>query len=70
MKMHFNELFEIKDGRICPKFSISFGGVTMSPGVAFGAGVSTSGVDLFKHTDSYFYVEVKKGVHVIKEIYK
>lgn len=70
MRMHFSELFNIQNGAIVPRFPISIGGVTMTPGVSFGGGVSFSGVDLSQHTNSYFNVEVQNGVHVIKGIYQ
>lgn len=69
MRKHFSDLFDIQNGAIVPRFPVSIGGITMTPGVSFGSGVSFSGIDLSQHTNSYFDVEIINGVHVIQGIY-
>lgn len=47
MRVGFWQLFgRTADGSITPRVLLSIGGVTLSPGVSFRAGVSFSGVDL------------------------
>lgn len=70
MRMHFNDLFNIQNGAIVPKFPIRIGGATMGTGVSFGSGVSFGGVNLSQHTNSFFDVSNKDGIHVIDGIFK
>jgi len=46
MRVKFSDLFSVQGGQIAPRQVVSIGGVTMSPGVSFGGGVSFSGVNL------------------------
>lgn len=70
MRMHFDELFSIQNGAIVPKFPISIGGVTITPGVSFGYGVFFGGVEIAQHSKSYFDVDLNNGMHLINGIYK
>lgn len=69
MRKHFDELFTTQNGMVSPKVTIHVNGVTMSPGVGFGGGVSFGGVDLTQFIGKYFDVEYQNGVYIIKGIY-
>jgi hypothetical protein len=48
---NFWDLFrENPNGSISPRTTIRIGGITMSPGVAFGKGVVFGGVDIAEHS--------------------
>ncbi len=68
--MNFNQLFVISNGMISPRVPVHIGGVTMTPGVAFGNGVIMGGVHLADHVGKDFEVEVQNQVYVIKGVYK
>jgi len=69
MRMHFDELFNVTNGRITPNVMVRIGGVTMGPGVSFGGGVSFSGVDLTQFVGKYLDVNVKGNVYNIEGVY-
>ncbi len=46
MRVRFDEVFNVVDGKINPKGTVKIGGVTMSPGASVGANVKVAGVDL------------------------
>ncbi len=67
MRVPYSQIFTINsDGSITPKVSVSLGGITMGPGVAFTRGVQFSGVDLASLQGRDLDVEVQGNVHVIK----
>lgn len=69
MKMHFDELFINQNGMVNPKVTVHINGLTMSPGVSFGGGVSIGGFDLTQFIGKYLEVELQNGVYVIKKVY-
>lgn len=69
MRMKFNELFSNTNGTVTPKVNVHINGVTMSPGVSFGSGVSFGGIDLSQYIGKDFDVELQNGVYIIKGIY-
>lgn len=70
MKVHFNELFSVENGMVQPKTPVHINGITMSPGVSFGGGVSLGGVDLTQFINKYIEVEkMADGVYDIKGFY-
>ena len=71
MKVHFDELFTVNNGSVNPKTQIHINGITMSPGVSFGNGVSFGGVDLTKYIGKYIEVEqLPNNVYDIKGFYE
>lgn len=46
MRIHFDELFTIKNSMIHPRTVIVLNGVSIGPGISFGSGVSFGGIDL------------------------
>ena len=71
MKVFFTEIFQKNDtGMIAPKLPVRVGGVTMTPGVSFGSGVSFSGVDLSTLEGKYLDVDQEPdGLVIIKGYY-
>jgi hypothetical protein len=69
MRMRFDQLFSVQNGTVTPKTVVAIGGVTMSPGVSFGSGVSFSGVDLTQHIGKDVEAELVNGVYVISGFY-
>ncbi len=69
MRKHFSDLFSNQNGVITPKVTIHINGVTMSPGVSFGGGVSFSGVDLTQFIGKDLEVDVQNNVHILKGVY-
>ena len=70
MRVPFWDVFsQNRDGSITPRKMVSIGGVTMGPGVAFGAGVSFSGVDLAGIAGRDLEVQEVGGVTHIKGTY-
>jgi len=69
MRKQFNELFTIQNGMVSPKVPIHINGVTMTPGVSFGNGVSFGGVDLTQFVGKDLEVENQNGVYLIKGVY-
>ena len=69
MRYKFSDVFSVINGSISPKTQVQIGGVTMSPGVSFGGGVSFSGVDLSQHAGKDIEGDVQNGVLVIKGFY-
>jgi len=49
MRVSFDAVFNVSEGRISPKGKVKIGGVIMTPGVSFGGGVSMGGVNLAEH---------------------
>ena len=70
MKMHFDDLFSTNNGTHSPKVPVQIGGVSMTQGVGFSGGVSFGGIELAKHINHYFEVEIQNGMHVIKGVYE
>lgn len=71
MRVRFNEVFEIINGAITPKTTVTIGGITMTPGVSFGGGVSFSGVELSKYIGKDLEIEKKEdGSIEIKGTYE
>ncbi len=70
MRINFNQLFEIKNGMISPKFQVQINGTTMSPGVSFGNGVSFGGIDLSQYINMDFDIEIQNGVYIIIGVFK
>jgi|GEM_PF-3268854 len=70
MKMHFSELFEIRNRLVRPKVNVEIGGVKLKEGESYGDGASSTGIDLIKHRNCHFDVEkVDSKVYKIKTIY-
>jgi urease alpha subunit len=69
MKKHFDELFTNQNGMVNPKVTVHINGVTLSPGVSSGVGVSYGGVDLTQFIGKYLEVELQNGVCVIRGVY-
>lgn len=71
MRVRFEEIFNITEGRITPKVTVKIGGVVMTPGVSFSDGVSFSGVDLSKYVGKDLDVEKHPDGSVeIKGVYE
>lgn len=67
MIVHFTELFTIDNGIINPKVTVQINGITLSPGVSFGRGITFGGIDLSQLTDDYLEVEKDfLGIIIIK----
>jgi len=70
MRVHFDELFTVKNGAVSPKTAVNINGVTMTPGVSFGGGVSFGDVDLTQYIGKYIEVEqMPNGAYDIKGVY-
>lgn len=69
MKVPFHEVFSVSNGMIAPKAQVQIGGVTMSPGVSFGNGVSIGGTELGNLAGKMLEVDFKNGIYVIKGYY-
>jgi hypothetical protein len=69
MRVPFHQIFQISNGAIMPRTQVLINGVTMSPGVMFGAGVMFGGVDLSQLVNRDLEVEFTNGVTVIKGHY-
>ena len=69
MKMHFSELFEIRNRLVRPKVTVEIGGVKLKEGELYGDGASSTGVDLIKHRDCHFDVVKEDDVYKIRTIY-
>lgn len=69
MKMHFSDLFEIRDKSVIPKVPVEIGGVRLEKGKSCDDGVAYTGYDLIKHRHSSFDVIKKEGYYVLKTIY-
>ncbi len=71
MRYRFEDLFTINpDGSITPRTVIQIGGITMSPGVTFGSGVSFSGVDIHRFKGCDIEADKKGKVIQIKGFYQ
>lgn len=69
MIAQFDQIFKTNvDGSISPRYVVQVGGVTMSPGVAFGQGVSMGGVDIAAYKGHDLLVDTAKGVVILKGI--
>ncbi len=67
MIVHFTELFTVHNGIITPKVTVQINGITLSPGVSFGRGITFGGTDLSLLTNDYLEVEKDlSGVIIIK----
>lgn len=70
MKMHFSELFELRNKLVRPKVTVEMGGVKLEQGKLYGDGASSTGVNLIKHRNSYFdVVQENNSVYKIQTIY-
>jgi hypothetical protein len=70
MKVHFDELFTVNNGAVSPKTTIHINGITMTPSVSFGSGVSFGGTDLTQFIGKFIDVEqMTDGVYNIKGVY-
>ena len=70
MKLHFDELFTVQDGMVQPKIPVHINGITMSPGVSFGGGVSFDGVDLTQYIGKHLEVDkLPDGIYNITGFY-
>lgn len=65
MKLHFTELFEIKNRIVKPKVTVEMGEVKLEKGETYGDVASSKGIDLIKHRNSSFDV-VKKDSNTYK----
>jgi hypothetical protein len=71
MRVSFQQVFqENADGSLSPLVQVQIGGITMSPGMAFGGGVSFGGVDLHELKGRDLDVEIQNGVYVIKGYFR
>jgi hypothetical protein len=69
MRINFSQLFVVQNGMISPKVQIHLNGVTMSPGVSFGIGVSFGGIDLSQYIGKDFDVNIENDIYYIKGIF-
>ena len=69
MRMHFSDLFEIRERKISPKVTVEIRGVRLEPGNTYGDGEQVTGIDLLKHRQCHFDVEKRDAVYVIRTIY-
>lgn len=70
MRVHFDELFSVQNGMVQPKTAVHINGITMTPGVSLGGGVSFGGVDLTQFIGKYLEVDrMPDGVYDIKSVY-
>ena len=69
MKINFSQLFIVQNGMISPKVQIHLNGVTMSPGLSFGGGVSFGGIDLSQYIGKDFDVIIENEIYYIKGIF-
>lgn len=70
MRVHFDELFSLKNGMVQPKAPVHINGITMTSGVSFGGGVLFGGVDLTQFIGKYLEVDkTNDGVYIIKGVY-
>lgn len=61
-RVRFSEVFLIQNGMISPRVPVYINGITMGPGVGFGAGVSFGGFDIASIAGKDLDVEVRDGV--------
>lgn len=66
MKVPFNEIFEVKNRTITPKFVIIIGGVEMGAGVKIGDGVTIGNVNLAEHVGKDLEIEKDQTTGVVK----
>lgn len=57
MRVRFDQVFDVVNGRIRPKGKVKIGGITMAPGVSMRSGVMVSGIDLTQHVGKDLDVE-------------
>ena len=69
MKINFSQLFIVKNRMISPKVQIHLNGVTMSPVLSFGGGVSFWVIDLSQYIWKDFDVIIENEIYYIKGIY-
>lgn len=70
MKYNFNEIFtENQDGTLSPIKQIRVGGVSLGPGLSFGAGAAFGGVNFHQYKGHEIEADDEDGVLVIKAIY-
>lgn len=70
MRVHFDELFTVQNGMVQPKTPVHINGMTISPGISFGGGVSFGGVDLTQFIGKYLEVDqLPNGLYDIKGFY-
>lgn len=69
MNMHFSELFKISKGKIEPRFKLSFEKLLLKPGQSSDNLDLNGGIELNKHTNSYFNVVLNDGIHNITKVY-
>ena len=71
MRVKFDQVFQVNaNGSVTPRTRVQIGGVTMGPGVAFGGGVSFSGVDIASKRGKDIEVEQQGDIVVIKGFYE
>jgi hypothetical protein len=68
MIKRFDELFTIRNGMITPKATVKINGVTMTPGVSFGSGMSFGGIDLSRFIGRNFVVDLHNGIYIIQGV--
>ena len=70
MRVPFDAVFQTNpNGSISPKTIVTINGVTMSPGVALGGGVSMGGVDLTSMRGKDLEIEKQGGGVIVTRHY-
>lgn len=69
-KVTFDSLFlRNSDGSFSPRQIIRVGGVTMSPAVRFGTGISFGGIDFTQYIGRNFEIQIDNATMVVTGIY-
>lgn len=67
MIVYFTELFSVEEGLITPKHPMLINGITLTPGVSFGQGITFGGINFSELTEDYLEIEKdENGLIVIK----
>ncbi len=71
MRVGFYDLFTVTQDGISPKVPIQIGGMVLTPGVTFVAGVLFEGISLADYVgnDVEITVDLENQVHIIKGFY-
>ena len=72
MRIPFSDIFRVnQDGSVSPRLPVYINGITMSPGISFGLGISFGGFDIASLRNKDLEVERRPdGIMIIKGYFK